>query len=531
MAALFAALSLIAAVTLVGVVARRVPVPLPFLLIGTGLAFGLWPAFPQVALDPAIFFALFLPPLLYADGWLTNLREFRAALRPILMLAVGLVVFTTVVVGYAVHFLIPQVPLAVAFALGAIVSPTDAVAVAAITERLGLPPRIPAILNGESLVNDATGLVAFKFAVAAALAGGFDPGAAALDFARVSLGGLAAGLAVGWLSAALRTRLDRFGDAEALLEVTLSLLTPFAAALAAERLAVSGVMAAVAAGLYNGWSDPLRLSAATRQRAWGVWSIVLFLLNGLVFLLLGLQLPRIVEELAGQWWTALVVYALIVLALVVLLRILWVFPGAWVARWLSRRIREREPDPGWRGAFVIAWSGLRGAVTLAAALSLPRTLLGGEPFPARSLVIFLAASVIVGTLALQGLTLPWVIRRLGVRDDGRTREEERAARLDVARAALDHLRGGAAPAGACDREVAARLAAELEETIERLAAEEGRATPAAERRGRERGVRAAALEVQRARAVALYRDGRINDEALRRLQADLDLEEARVRAL
>ncbi len=487
MDAVLTVLALLVVVTLVGVVARRLPLPEPILLMAAGLALGIWEPLPRVRLEPGVFFALFLPPLLYADGWLTNLREFRAALRPILLLSIGLVVFTTVAVGYAVHFLIPAIPLPVAFALGAIVSPTDAVAVAAITEKLRVPIRLSTIVNGESLVNDATGLVAFKFALAAIAAGSFELGSAVVDFVRVAGGGLALGLAVGWLSSQIRRRLETFGDSDANLEVTLSLLTPFAAYLPADLLGLSGVMAAAAAGLYNGWTDPIHMSAQTRTTAWGAWSIALFLLNGLVFLLLGLELPRIADELAGEWWTALVLYALIVSALVIVLRILWVFPGAYLPRWLFPSIRRREPDPGWRAIFIVSWSGLRGAVTLAAALSIPLALPGGEPFPGRAYVIFLAASVIVATLLVQGLSLPWLICRLGVQADGRLVEEEQSARLEILRAGLERL-GGEADSLAAERgeshtepavalEAAARLAAELEERIERIAGDADERSP------------------------------------------------------
>jgi Na+/H+ antiporter len=535
----FAVLILLLVVAAVGVVARKVTMPAPFLFIGAGLLVGGVFGVATPRFEPSLFFVLFLPPLLYSDAWLTNLREFRSALRPILLLAIGLVVFTTVVVGYFVHWLLPQVPLSVAFALGAIVSPTDAVAVSSITERLRLPLRIPTIIDGESLVNDATGLVAFKFALAATLstAGAFSFGSAALEFGRVAAGGLVIGLAVGWVSSRVRVFVERLGESDSMLEVTLSLLTPFAAAIPAEHLHVSSVMAAVAAGLHNGWADPIRMSPETRKNAWSVWSIVLFLLNGLVFLLLGLELPRILGELQGQPWVSLALAAVAVSVLVMVLRLLWVFPGSYVPRLLFPGIRRRESAPSWRGVFIVGWAGLRGAVTLAAALSIPQVLADGTPFPARGLVIFLAASVIVATLLVQGLSLPWVICSLGLEGDGKIEKEAREARMELARVALDRLHavedGHHHGDEGHDDESVARVAIEYEERIEVLAAEgEGASRRGVQaRRGHERGLREELIAAQRERAVAMYHQARINDEVFRALQADLDLEEARLRAL
>jgi CPA1 family monovalent cation:H+ antiporter len=276
----------------------------------------------------------------------------------------------------------------------------------------------------------------------------------------------------------------------------------------------------------------VQLSAETRATAWSVWSMFLFLLNGTVFLLLGLQMPILFEELRDVWWVALAYYAAIVTLLVMALRLLWVFPGAYLPRWLSRRVREREPEPSFKGVFVVGWSGLRGAVTLAAALAIPTHLPGGEPFPSRSFVIFLAGSVIVGTLLVQGLSLPWLVRRLGVRADRELAEEERGARRAVNEAQLARLRTLVErKSAACDPSIAAKIEVELAEGIELLAAPESDSTPAAERRRRERELRAELVAVGRDAALALYREGAVNDEIFRSLQGDLDLAEARLRAL
>jgi CPA1 family monovalent cation:H+ antiporter len=525
-------LELVVVVTLVGTLCRRYNLPEPLALVAVGLGLGLWPAFPRVELAPSLFFTLFLPPLLYADGWLTNLREFRAALRPILLLSIGLVVFTTLIVGYVVHALAPGIPLAVCFALGAIVSPTDAVATEAILERVGAPLRIRSILSGESLVNDASGLVAFRFALAAAASGTFDAGEAALTFLKVAVGGILIGLAVGWISARVRRWVERQGVSDGMLEVTLSLLTPFAAALPAEHLHLSSVLAAVTAGLYNGWSDPIQVSAPVRANAWSIWSIVLFLLNGLVFLLLGLQIPVLVEDLKYDYWPALVMLALIVSFLVIALRLLWVFPGAYLPRWLSPAIRRREPKPSLRGVFVVGWAGLRGTVTLAAALSIPTLLANGDRFPARSYIVFFAGAVILVSLVVQGLTLPWVVRRLGVRVEHELAEEELAARRAVVEAQRERLRALEAECGeAFEPAIVSRIESELDDRREALAAPDDDATPSATRRARERELRAEIVAAGRESIEALYRSGAVNDETFRLLQNDLDLEELRAKAI
>ena len=310
------------------------------------------------------------------------------------------------------HWLIPSLPLAAAFALGAIVSPTDAVATAAVTARLPLPSRATHILNGESLINDASGLVAFKFAVAAVATGAFSWLEAGTSLVLLAGGGTLAGLAVAALIGEVRVRLMRFCVDDPTIQTMLSLLTPYAAYLVAERLSVSGILAVVAAGFYAGMHDTKHLSVATRRHAWEVWEMLLYVFNGLAFLLLGLQLKGVLERMHGESWTSLAGYALALYAIVTVVRLLWVYPATYLPLLLSRRIRERE---GWRdprAVFLVGWAGIRGSVTLAAALSIPFSTAPGVPFPGRSLILFLAGTTIVLTLAINGLTLPAFIRML-----------------------------------------------------------------------------------------------------------------------
>jgi Na+/H+ antiporter len=297
-------LALLLLVTGLGVAARWVPWPSPITYVLGGIVVALIPIFPKVALDPDFFFLCFLPPLLYSDGWLMPLREFGKAKAPILLLATALVVFTTLGVGFIAAWLIPGLPLAMGFALGAVVSPTDAVAVNAITERLKVPMRLRTMLNGESLMNDATGLVAFRFAIAALLAGSASVGRMSLEFVLVAGGGLVIGLGIGYGVGRLRDLLRRTGNADPITETTLSLLTPYAAYLAAHTANVSGILGVVAAGLYSGWRDPIRMDVETRQTAWAVWMAFLYWLNGLAFVLLGLQLPGLFVAVTAQYATA-----------------------------------------------------------------------------------------------------------------------------------------------------------------------------------------------------------------------------------
>jgi Na+/H+ antiporter len=525
------ALVLLILTTGLSVVARWVPWPPPIIYVIGGVAAALVPAFPHVALEPGFFFLCFLPPLLFSDGWLMPLREFSKAKRPIILLAVGLVVFTTLAVGLTAHALIPGMPLAMAFALGAVVSPTDAVAVNAITERLKVPTRVTTVLNGESLMNDATGLVAFKFALIALAMGSFSLHVAVLQFILVAFGGLGIGFAIGYGVGRLRDLLLRTHGADPLIETTLSLLTPYLAYLAAEPLNLSGILAVVAAGLYSGWRDPVRMDAPTRQATWTVWTIVLYWLNGLAFVLLGLQFPKLLGAVQGHYSPAqLLGLTAAVAGAAIVARITWFFPGAYLPFLLSRKVRMTEQRPPWQAVLVGGWAGLRGTVTLAAALSIPLALPSGAPVPCRDIVLFLAFGVIAVSLLLQGTTIAWLIRRLGLQADDTHQKEDQLARTTAVDAGLRALRAMAEIETAVEKSAALGLViSEYEQRLSALGSTGETSVRARRRRGAERRYRIAALEAERHAVDELWRRDVIADEVHRPLQQLLDHEEAMLR--
>jgi len=521
------ALVLLILIASLSVLGRWLPWPqlITYLLGGVGAA--LLPVFPRLSLDPGFFFLCFLPPLLFSDGWLMPLREFAKARRPILLLAVGLVAFTTLAIGLVAHWLVPGLPLAMAFALGAIVSPTDAVAVSAITERLRVPARVTTVLSGESLMNDATGLVGFKFAIGAVIVGSFSLRRMALEFFVLSTGGFLAGLAVGYGLGRLRDLLRRVHSSDTFIEITLSLLTPYAAYLAAERLGVSGVLAVVAAGLYSGWRDPVRMDAEARQTAYGVWSLLLFWLNGIAFVLLGLQFPRLLAAVSGRYSPLqLAGFTAAIAGTAMAARLVWVYPGTYLP-FLFPAVRRKEVPAPLSWVFVVGWAGMRGTVTLAAALSIPILLPDGSPFPGRDIVIFLAFGVIAVTLLVQGTSLESVILRLGLREDENRPKEERLARMTAVEAGLDALR--AMESGAAGPDEAAALGHVVSEYQQRLAVltAEGESRHSAHRRKRAgHKFRTAAIKAERNALDGLWRSGAIIDDVHRPLQQLLDHEES-----
>jgi Na+/H+ antiporter len=518
-------LGLLVAMVILAMVAPRLRIAYPVLLVLGGLLLGFVPGLPRFTLDPNIVFLLFLPPLLYASAWQTSWREFRANLRPISLLALGLVLLTAVVA----HLLIPELSWAVAFVLGAIASPTDAVAATADAESLGIPRRIVTIFEGESLVNDATALVAYRFAVAAVVAGVFSFGEASLQFVVVSVGGIALGLAAGWGLSYIHRWLDNPP-----LEITITLVTPFVVYLLGEEvLQVSGVLATVTTGLYVAWRAPTFFSSATRLQATAVWQMLIFLLNGLLFMLLGLELPAILTTLLStsvpHAHLLLAWHALLISLTVILVRLVWVFPQALLPRLLSHRLRERDPYPGWRSVVLIGWTDMRGAVSLAAALALPAVTATGAAFPERELVISLTFAVILATLVFQGLSLPLLIRRLGLHDEGACEREETQARLTAAQAALARL-DELARQDEVSQESAQHLRKHYEARVRSITKRLKQAVdePGEDHAMTYQRLQREALQAERSAVIGLRNRGEINDEVLRRIERELDLEEQRI---
>jgi monovalent cation/hydrogen antiporter len=516
-------LALLLAATALAIIARRLGIPYPILLVLGGLAIGFIPGLPAVELAPDIVFLLFLPPILFAAGYFTSIRDLRANLRPILLLAVGLVLFTTVVVAAVAKALVPDLPLAAAFALGAIVAPPDAVAATTIFQRLGAPRRVVTILEGESLLNDATALVAYRFAVIAGTIGGFSFVDAGSTFVVASLGGIAIGLAIGAVTAWAVNRVN-----DPVFSVVLTFLAPLVAYLGAISfpvLPLSGVLSTVAAGIYLGRKAPRLMSSEVRVSAVAAWQILLFLINGSVFILIGVQLPTVLSGLGAYSPAQLFMLAVAVSAATIIARIVWVFPATYLPRMLSEKIRERDPSPPRRAVALIAWAGMRGVVSLAAALALP------IEFPDRNLVIFLTFAVILATLVGQGLTLPFLIERLGL-DDGRgaAGREEAYARLyaaDAATARLDQL----AAEWPNHMELIDNLRSQYEhrsrhELQRKHAVEQDE--EAEQELIEHRQIRMAVLEAERESLLTLRERGAISDEAHRIVERDLDLEELRM---
>jgi CPA1 family monovalent cation:H+ antiporter len=518
-------LALCVGIPALSVVARLFDIPYPIVLVLGALALGLLPGVPEVELDPDLVLVIFLPPLLYVSAFMADLRALRADARSLSLTSIGLVLMTACAVAVVGHELV-GLPWAISFALGAIVSPTDPVAATAISRELGVPRRLVTVIEGESLVNDSSALIAYRVALAAAIGGSFSLFDASLDFVVAVLGGIAVGLAVGAAIAEVRRRLD-----DVQVEITISLFTGFAAFLPAEGLGVSGVLAAVTAGIYLGWLAPRISTAEMRMQGRAVWEIVTFLLNAVLFVLIGLQLPRILDAVAGINGLTLAAYALATIAAVIGVRFLWLFTTPYLLRALDRRPSQVSRRIGAGPRIVIGWAGMRGAVSLAAALALPLETSAGAPLPDRDLVIFLAYCVVLFTVVVQGLTLPALIRRLGVIDDGTEEEaEEHAARIGAAEAALEALDALAKEEWARDDSVE-RLRRLHDFRRQRFAAMRGDLEDEdgiLDRSLAYQRLTRAVIQAQHEAIVAMRNGGVISAEVMRRVERDLDLEESRL---
>jgi monovalent cation/hydrogen antiporter len=519
-------LILLVAATALALLARRINIPYPILLVLGGLALGFVPGLPPIELEPELVFLLFLPPILFGAGYFTSLRDFKRNLRAITLLSVGLVIFTTLAVAAVAQALVPGMPWAAAFALGAIVAPPDAVAATSVFQRLGVPRRIVTILEGESLVNDATALVAYRFAIIAASTGTFSFANAGLTFVAVAVGGIAFGLLMGMLIAWVLKRVD-----DPVFSVVLTLLAPVATYLPAERFGLSGVLATVAAGIWVGRNAPREMSSSVRVAGTAAWQVVLFLINGTVFILIGAQLRTVLDSLEEYSAGELIGLAVAVSATVILVRILWVYPGTYVPRALSAAIRAREPYPTPRNVFIVSWAGMRGVVSLAAALALPLTLVDGvTPFPQRDLIIFLAFAVILATLVGQGLTLPFFIRRLRIVADSGEAHEEAHARMTTAEAAVERI-DQLEKEWPGHLELIDALRAQYTHQASHLDPHQVDTLNESERELFEhRQIRNAVVDAEREALLQMRERGAVTDEVFRRVERDLDLEELRMQA-
>jgi CPA1 family monovalent cation:H+ antiporter len=514
-------LLLLAVLAVVAVLARRLRTPPSILLVIAGVLLALVPGLPKIELAPELVLLVILPPLIYSAGVSMSWREFKFNLRPIALLAVGCVIFTSCAVATAAHWVL-GLPWAVGFLLGAIVAPPDVVAPLAIARRLGLPRRLLVVLEGEGLVNDATALILYRFALAAVATGAFSLSRAAGTFALIVVGEIAFGIGIGWLSLRLRK-----WARDPRVEITLSLMTPYVAYWAPEHLGGSGVIATVAAGLYISWNGPLLIPSVTRLQGIFFWDLIIYLIEGMVFLLMGLQARTIFERMESFTLREVLVATMLTTVVVVAARFLWIFPGVYLPRWLSPALRRRDPAPPWTFPFTLGITGVRGVVSLAAALAIPFTLADGTPFPYRDLILFVTFGIIIITLVGLGLVLPIVIRWLGLSEHTESErkqelEAELAARqhaLTAARRRLDELVDG----GELSHDISKVLQARH---LHRLAQ-----IPALEQIEMMSHIAELQLELIHAEREYLYdllRQGKLTDEARRRIERELDLEEANI---
>lgn len=514
-------LFMVAVLATVAIAAKRLNIAPSILLVVAGLGMALVPGLPEVRLAPELVLLVILPPLIYSAGVAMSWREFRFNLRPITLLAFGCVLFTTCAVAAAAHYLL-GFSWAVGFLLGAIVSPPDAVAPLAVAKQLGLPRRLVVVLEGEGLANDATALILYRFAVVAVSTGTFSLGEASGIFALIVVGEIAYGIGIGWISLRLRQWAH-----DPRVEITLSLMTPYLAFWVPYQLGGSGVLATVACGLYVSWVGPRLISSATRLQGIFFWDLSVYLIEGLVFLVTGLQARTLLDQAQALTMRDVVIATAWITLITIVARFIWVFPAIYVPRWLSKKLRARDPSPPWQSTFFVSFTGIRGVVSLAAALAIPYTIANGQPFPHRDLILFITFGVIIFTLVGQGLLLPTVVRMLGLNTIGKqehiedVKRELRARQEALAEVTkrLDKAIADHELPNSVTNHLRTRNQSRLEILPENL-------TEGLTDVRRTAAVKQELIDAERDFIYQLLRDGKITDEARRRIEYELDLEEA-----
>jgi CPA1 family monovalent cation:H+ antiporter len=515
---------LLVVVAAVAVLARRLKTPPAILLVLTGVLLALIPGLPSIELAPEIVLLIVLPPLIYSAAFQMSWREFRFNLRPIALFAVGCVLFTTLIVAVAAHWLL-NLPWTTGFVLGAIVAPPDAVAPLSIARRLGIPRRILLVLEGEGLVNDATALILYRFAVVAVSVNAFSPARAVGTFAAIVLGEIVWGSVVGWVM----LRLRRWAD-EPRVELILAVLTPFLAYWPPQHLGGSGVLATVVAGLYTSWNGLRLISSATRLQGIFFWDFIIYLIEGMLFLITGLQARTLIDSIGHFSTSRLLASAAVISAVVIIARFVWIFPATYIPRWISPQLRRRDPSPPWQWPFALAFTGVRGIVSLAAALAIPLTTLSGRPFPDRDLILFLTFAVILVTLVGLGVALPSVIRALGLAQDAdRERRadsaEEHEARQQAIRAVISRLEQLKSEHGLA-ADIVEPLRARHQGRLRHASRLSGETLADREYKDLHDEIELSLIAAERDHINQTFRDGKLTDEARRRIERELDLREA-----
>src|SRR6185437_1446059 len=519
--------SLLFLISMLAMLSDKLRISYPILLVIAGLGISLVPGIPTIQLDPNIVFTIFLPPLLYSAAWYTSWNDFWRFRRPIGLLAFGLVLITSVAVAWFSNWLIPDFSLSLGFLLGGIISPPDAVAATSVLQNLRVPKRAITILEGESLVNDASSLIVFRFALAAIFTGKFLLWRASVDFLLVIFMGIVIGLAIAHIAYAIHRWLPTTSS----IDTAITLICPYLMYITAEHFHYSGVLAVVSGGLFLSYRSHEIFSYESRLQSQSVWNVLVFLLNGVVFILIGLQLPAVTRGLGEYSLHAAIRYGIAISAVTIVVRLLWMYPGAYLPRMLSKRIRAREPAPGWKQTFLLGWSGMRGVVSLASALAIPMTLSSGEVFPHRNMILFITFCVILSTLVVQGITLPWIIRWLKIE----VKENEETHRLTLRRRlagiVLDYITSNY-PNESKSIEAFGRLKARYERMVsitdKQLKKDSDRGTPPAYL-PRYRQLLLELVNIQRQELSRMRRDNEYSEELLRNKETELDLVEARFR--